>query len=97
VIVHEGSLEYSAGLPFYTGRRIVVVNGTRGDLEFASRLPEARAWFVDSEGLAGLWGGTRRVFLVTQNPPSGSVVVTLQPVVSLGIFGSRRLYSNKRD
>ena len=32
LIIHEGSLEYSAALPFYTGRRIVVVNGEKGEL-----------------------------------------------------------------
>jgi len=97
VIAHEGSLEYSAALPFYTGRRVVVVDGTRGDLELASRLPEARGWFVDGHGLARLWAGTERVFLVTQRPLRDSVASTLQPVVPLGIFGSRWLYSNKRD
>ena len=35
VLAHEGSLEYSAALPFYTRRRIVVVNGARGDLDSA--------------------------------------------------------------
>lgn len=96
VIVHEGSLEYSAALPFYTGRRIVVVNGARGDLDFASHLPEARGYFVDTEGLAALWGDRRRVLLVTRYPPLRSVVRTLPSVVELGKFGSRWLYSNER-
>jgi dolichyl-phosphate-mannose-protein mannosyltransferase len=99
VVAHEGSLEYSAALPFYTGRRIVVVNGARGDLEFASRRPEARGWFVDDRGLQALWAGSRRVFMVTQQYPDRTVVARLPraSVYQLGHFGSRWLYSNKRD
>jgi 4-amino-4-deoxy-L-arabinose transferase-like glycosyltransferase len=95
VIVHEGSLEYSAALPFYTGRRVVVVNGARGDLDFASQLPEASGYFLETEGLASLWRDRRRVFLVTRHPPRHSVVRTLPSVLQLGRFGSRWLYSNQ--
>jgi hypothetical protein len=96
VIVHEGSLEYSAALPFYTGRRIVVVNGTRGDLDFASRRPEARGFFLDGSALAPLWEGERRLFLVTQRPLEQSVLSRLpaDSIHHLGTFGSRWLYSN---
>lgn len=98
VIAHEGSLEYSAALPFYTGRRIVVVDGQRGDLDFASRRPEARGYFVDGSGLRLLWHGPGRVYLVTRHPRERSVVAGLPPgtVRLIGVFGSRRLYSNER-
>ncbi|HUG36044.1 MAG TPA: glycosyltransferase family 39 protein [Candidatus Limnocylindrales bacterium] len=97
VVAHEGSLEYSAALPFYTGRRVVVVDGARGDLESASRLPEAAGFFVDRDGLAALWAGPRRVLLVTQRPRARSVVGTLRSPVMLGQFGSRSLYSNTKE
>ena len=97
LIVHEGSLEYSAALPFYTGRRIIVVNGTRGDLDFASRLPEARRWFLDTQGLARIWENSRRVFLVTQRRWERSALATLPPssIHEVGQYGSRWLYSNR--
>ena len=97
LVVHEGSLEYSAALPYYTGRRIIVVNGERGDLDFASRLPEASGWFVDTPGLALVWEEPHRVFLVTQRPLELSVLATLPPssVRELGRYGSRWLYSNR--
>ena len=97
VVVHEGSLEYSAALPYYTGRRIVVVNGERGDLDWSSRRPEASGWFVDGAGLARLWTGSRRVFLVTQHQPPRTVTAQLpaETVHVLGKFGSRWLYSNR--
>ncbi len=97
LIVHEGSLEYSAALPFYTGRRIVIVNGARGDLDFASRLPEARDVFLDTQGLARAWESPTRVFLVTQQPRERSVLTALPPsrVHEIGQYGSRWLYSNR--
>ena len=97
VVAHEGSLEYSAALPFYTGRRIVVVNGTRGDLDLASRLPEASGYFMDTGEFQGLWGGDRRVFLVTRERRAASIATGLptESVHLIGCFGSRCLYSNR--
>ena len=97
VIAHEGSLEYSAALPFYTGRRIVVVNGTRGDLDLASRVTEASGYFLDARELQRLWSGDRRVFLVTQRRLRASIATDLpaKSVHLIGCFGSRCLYSNR--
>jgi hypothetical protein len=97
VIAHEGSLEYSAALPFYTGRRIVVVNGTRGDLEMASRRPEATGLFLDTGALARAWSGPSRMFLVSPRPQERSVIAALPAgsVHVVGRFGSRWLYSNR--
>jgi 4-amino-4-deoxy-L-arabinose transferase-like glycosyltransferase len=99
VVAHEGSLEYSAALPFYTGRRVLVVNGERGDLETASRRPEGRGWFIDTAGLVRRWGEEPRIFLVTQRARTQSVVTALPPasVHLLGQYGSRSLYSNRGD
>jgi 4-amino-4-deoxy-L-arabinose transferase-like glycosyltransferase len=97
VVAVEGSLEYSAALPFYTGRRFVVVNGQRGDLDIASRRPDARGWFLDTAGLAQRWQEGTRVFLVTQRPRDHSVVAALPAgsVHLVGRYGSRWLYSNR--
>jgi hypothetical protein len=96
VVAHEGPLEYSAALPFYTGRRIVVVNGARGDLEISSRRPEARGYFLDAAELRERWAGPARMFLVSQRGPAQSVVATLPPgaVKVRGPYGSRWLYAN---
>jgi 4-amino-4-deoxy-L-arabinose transferase-like glycosyltransferase len=97
-IVHEGSLEYSGGLPFYTGKRILVLNGKRGDLEFGSRYEEAKDVFVDTAGFARLWQSAEPVFLVSRFNPSRSAIRTLpgEKVFLVGQYGSRRLYSNRR-
>jgi len=96
-VIHEGSLEYSASLPFYTGRRIVVLNGNRGDLDFASRLPEARGWFLHTQEFADVWAGSGRVFLVTQKPLRKSSLSSIpaSSIHQIGQYGSRGLYSNQ--
>ncbi len=95
-IVLEGSLEYSPALPFYTGRRVLLVNGAVGYFSFASTLPEASGVFIDTRDLIRLWESPRRVFLVVRRPRGESVAAALPParVRDLGLYGSRRLYSN---
>lgn len=97
LVVHEGPLEHSAALPLYAGRRVIVVDGRRGDLEFASRLPEAKGMFLEREELVRLWQGEREVFLVTLRSPARSVIATLPPgsVHAVGLYGSRQLLSNR--
>ena len=98
VMVVEGSLEYSPALPFYTGRRALLVNGAVDYFSFAATLPEARGVFIDTGELRRLWQGPRRIFLVARRPRGQSVVVALPPVevYDLGQYGSRWLYSNRR-
>lgn len=95
-IIHEGSLEYSGGLPFYTGRQIYVLNGQRGDLDFGSRYPESQGLFLDDTAFERLWKSSQRVFLVTRLQERESVLkrLSVEGVHFLGRFGSRALYSN---
>jgi 4-amino-4-deoxy-L-arabinose transferase-like glycosyltransferase len=97
VIVVEGSLEYSPAIPFYTGRRVLLVNGAVGYFSFASELPEAKGIFIDARGLVRLWEGARRVFLVVRRERGESIVAALPSggVRELGRYGSRWLYSNR--
>ena len=97
VLVVEGSLEYNPALPFYTGRRALMVNGAIDYLSFAATLPEARGVFIDTGDLIRLWDGPRRVFLLVRRPRGQSVMAALPParVHELGLYGSRWLYSNR--
>ncbi|HTU02730.1 MAG TPA: glycosyltransferase family 39 protein [Candidatus Sulfotelmatobacter sp.] len=97
IVVHEGSLEYSGALPLYIGRPVLLLDGRRGDLEFASRLPEAAGVFLDRAAFVRLWQGDRQVFLVTQRPLATSVVAVLPPgiVHDAGLYGARHLFSNR--
>jgi hypothetical protein len=99
LLMHEGPLENSAGLTFYTGRQVHVVDGRRGDLHFGSRFPEAAGLFVRGEDLATLWLGDRRVFLVTDRPLEQSV---LRPIASearhlIGHEDRRWLFTNRAE
>ncbi len=96
IIVHEGPLEYSGGLPFYSGRQIYVLNGKRGDLDFGSRYPEGRDLFLNDGDFARLWKGNRRVFFVTRLMERENALkkLSLENVFLLGRYGSRSLYSN---
>ncbi|MCZ6625987.1 MAG: glycosyltransferase family 39 protein [Deltaproteobacteria bacterium] len=96
LIIHEGALEYSAGLPFYMGRQIYVLNGKRGDLEFGSRYPETQHLFLDDEDFSRLWKGHRRVFLVTrlQEEENALKRLLVENPHFMGRYGSRWLYSN---
>lgn len=95
-IVHEGSLEYSGGLPFYTGRRIYVLNGRQGDLDFGSHYPETKYLFLDNKKFTRLWESDRRVFLVTRRQEKESIIkkLSVANVHFLGRYGSLWLYSN---
>lgn len=95
-IIHEGSLEYSAGLPFYTRKRIYVLNGKRGDLEFGSRYIEARYLFLDHDSFAHLWNSRKRIYLVTRPQMQKSIIETLSAdkMFPLGHYGPRWLYTN---
>ena len=95
LIVIEGPLQHSAGLPFYTDRRVSILNGTAGDLDFASRTAEARDWFLDTQDFMRLWKGPRRLLLVTQQPATGVMQrIAARDSQRLGRFGSRFLFSN---
>jgi len=97
VLVHERGLEKGGGLLFYTGRQALVLNGTRGDLDFGSRLPEYRRTFIDTSAFRNLWAGSQRVFLVTGLPPARSAISAMSnpPPILLASTGTRWLYANR--
>ena len=97
VLVVEGTLEYSPALPFYTGRRFLMVNGALNYFSIAASLPEAHGLFMGTADLVRLWEGPQRVFLVARRPRAQSVVSALPAarVHEVGRYGSRWLYSNR--
>ena len=99
LIVHEGPLENSAGLPFYTGRQVHVVDGQRGDLHFGSRFPEATGLFLGGEAIVELWQGRNRLFIVTDRPVDESVLRLITPPMRhlVGHEGSRWLFTNRPE
>jgi 4-amino-4-deoxy-L-arabinose transferase-like glycosyltransferase len=99
LLMHEGPLENSAGLTFYTGRQIHVVDGWRGDLHFGSRFPEAHGLFLDGEELSRRWQGPRRILLVTDRPVDQSALRLIPPQARhlIGHEGRRWLFANRPE
>ncbi len=99
LLIHEGPLENSAGLTFYTGRQVRIVNGRRGDLDFGSRFPEADGLFLEEGELLRHWQGSGRVFFVTALPLDQSILRRVAPQARhlLGHEGRRWLFSNRGE
>lgn len=99
ILVHEGPLENSASLPFYTGRQVLILDGRRGQLSFGAGFPEAHGIFLEGKDLPQLWQGKRQVFFVTPLPVSRSALRFLNPaeVHLLAHQGGRWLFSNQED
>jgi 4-amino-4-deoxy-L-arabinose transferase-like glycosyltransferase len=99
LLVHEGPLENGAGLTFYTGRQVHVVDGRRGDLHFGSRFPEAAGIFWDGEELSRRWREPRRVFFVTDRPADQSALRLIMPQARhlIGHEGRRWLFTNRPE
>jgi hypothetical protein len=96
-LIHERGLEKGGGLLFYLRRPVVVLNGTRGDLEFGSTLPGSAGRFIDTRRFQEIWDGRGRVFLVTDLPRERSAIARVsggeqRPVASTG---TRWLYANR--
>jgi 4-amino-4-deoxy-L-arabinose transferase-like glycosyltransferase len=96
-LIHERGLEKGGGLLFYLRRPVVVLNGTRGDLEFGSTLPGSAGRFIDTGQFQEIWNGRGRAFLVTDLPRERSAIARVsggeqRPVASTG---TRWLYVNR--
>jgi len=95
VIVHEGPIENSGALEWYSGRRPVILDGRRSVLGFGASRPESRDVFWDRARLATAWADGDRVWLVTGRAEDHSVAATLPGRRLIVTAGGRRLYVNR--
>lgn len=97
LLVHEGPIENSGALEFYTGRRPVIVDGRASTIGFGATFPEAMDTFWERRELTEAWRSPRRVFLLTTRGPAKSAVTDLpgSKVYLLAVQGGRWLYSNR--
>ncbi len=70
VIVLDGELTSGSTLLFYTRQPVHLVNGRVNGPWFGSFWPDAPKVFENETSLRKLWGGPRRVFLMTYVPAS---------------------------
>lgn len=93
LLVHEGPLENSGALEWYSGRRPVIVDGRRSVLAFGATLDGVAFW--DRAQLLEAWPGERRVWMVTTRAPDHSVAADLPGARLVAAGGGRRLYVNR--
>jgi len=94
VLAHEGPIENSGALEWYSGRRPVIVDGLRSVLGFGAERPESRDLFWDADRLRQAWTSGRRVWVVSVRSPGRSVVAGLPGARLLGVSGGRALWVN---
>ena len=94
VLAHEGPIENSGALEWYSGRRPVIVDGLRSVLGFGAERPESRDLFWDADRLRQAWTSGRRVWVVSVRSPEHSVVAGLPGARLLGVSGGRALWVN---
>jgi 4-amino-4-deoxy-L-arabinose transferase-like glycosyltransferase len=70
LILMDGEYTFGSTLTFYTRQTVGVVNGRVNTLWFGGFWPDAPAVFENDASLKQLWGGPRRVFLMTPTPAS---------------------------
>jgi 4-amino-4-deoxy-L-arabinose transferase-like glycosyltransferase len=92
IVAHEGPLENSGALEWYSSRRPVIIDGRRSVLGFAaSRAGDSDA-FWDAETTRARWGTTSRVWAVTTRDPTHSLVARLPGARVVAAAGGRWLY-----
>jgi hypothetical protein len=71
VVVLNGEYESGSTLGFYLHRQVRILNGRSSNLWYGSFFTDAPAIFDDDASIARLWGGPRRIFLLTDatRPP----------------------------
>lgn len=92
IVAHEGPLENSGALEWYSGRRPVIIDGRRSVLGFGSTLPDVSGRFWDAATLRARWGEAPCIWVVTTRPPQHSVVAGLPGTRLVAQDGERWLY-----
>ena len=91
VLAHEGPIEQSGALEWYSGRRPMIVDGRRSVLAFGATRPEGARLFWTAADLERAWR-EQRVWIVTTRSPEHSLAARLPDARLIGTFGGRWLY-----
>jgi 4-amino-4-deoxy-L-arabinose transferase-like glycosyltransferase len=91
VLAHEGPIEQSGALEWYSGRRPVIVDGRRSVLAFGATQLESAPFFWTAADLERAWR-QQRVWIVTARSPAHSLAARLPGARLIGTFGARWLY-----
>ena len=96
LILLDGELTSGSTLLFYTRQPVHLVNGHVNGPWFGSFWPDAPAIFEDEASLRHLWGGPRRVFLMTYVPASREINLrTFGTVRVIASAGGKTILTNR--
>jgi 4-amino-4-deoxy-L-arabinose transferase-like glycosyltransferase len=95
LLAHEGPIENSGALEWYSGRRPVLLDGRRSVLGFGAERPESRDLFWDAARLREAWTSGRRIWVVSVRSPGHSLVADLPGARLLAVAGGRALWVNE--
>jgi 4-amino-4-deoxy-L-arabinose transferase-like glycosyltransferase len=79
VLVLEGPIENAAAVELYSGRRPVLLDGTRSVLGIGATFPDASASFWSAETFRAAWASSRPPYLLTAREAGQSIVSSLPP------------------
>ena len=89
------SFGYEQGLPFYAGRRVVVV-GDRNELDFGSHQGDQSAWFIDLPQFRVLWDGNKPVFALLKEEDLASLTEAVTSPIRVLDRNRRRVLITNR-
>jgi hypothetical protein len=91
------SFGYDQSLPFYTGKRTIVI-GSKGELEFGSTQGNQSAWFINEAEFLKLWQEDQQIVVLLQKPEYEQVASRLIPnALTLGEKGKKILITNRNN
>jgi 4-amino-4-deoxy-L-arabinose transferase-like glycosyltransferase len=79
VLVLEGPIENAAAVELYSGRRPVLLDGTRSVLGIGATFPDATASFWSAAAFREAWASSRPPYLLTGREAGRSIVSSLPP------------------
>ena len=79
VLVLEGPIENAAAVELYSGRRPVLLDGTRSVLGIGATFADASATFWTAETFRAAWASSRPPYLLTGREAAQSIVSSLPP------------------
>lgn len=96
LILLDGELTSGSTLLFYTRQPAGLVNGHVNGPWFGSFWPDAPKIFEDEASLRHVWGGSRRVFLLTYTPESRTHgLMSVGPVRTIAAAGGKTVLVNR--
>jgi hypothetical protein len=77
---------------------VYILNGRSANLEYGSYFEDAPRIFIDNEQLAGIWSGSRRVFLFTDSSKVEALTQAVRgPAYRLAESGGKLILTNRQS